>query len=138
MQHTRVLVADDNRSFGTVLSRFVGAQSDLDVVGLAGTGSEALTMAASLQPDVVLMDLYMPETDGFEATRRVRLTDPRIKVIALTAHGSDDNERLSFAAGASAFMRKSEVDRRLIGLIHTLTTPGPTGTDPDDPGTGPQ
>jgi DNA-binding NarL/FixJ family response regulator len=128
MPHTRVLVADDNRSFAAVLSRFIASQSDMDVVGLATSGSEALTMAASLQPDVVLMDLYMPDTNGFEATKRLADADPRVKVIALTAHGSADNERLSFEAGARAFVRKSELDVQLMDCIRSLA---PTAPEPD-------
>jgi DNA-binding NarL/FixJ family response regulator len=128
MPHTRVLVADDNRLFAAVLSRFIASQSDMDVVGLATSGSEALTMAASLQPDVVLMDLYMPDTNGFEATKRLADADPRVKVIALTAHGSADNERLSFEAGARAFVRKSELDVQLIDRIRSLA---PTAPEPD-------
>jgi two-component system response regulator (stage 0 sporulation protein A) len=133
MPHTRVLVADDNRAFGTILSRFIGAQPDMDVVGLATSGAEVLRMAASLQPDVVLMDLYMPETDGFEATRRISGSDSRVKVIALTAHGSADNERLSFDAGASAFVRKSDVDVQLLDRIRSLAMPACSASENGSP-----
>jgi len=134
VERTRVLVADDNGTYGRLLSRFVAAQPDMEVVGLATDGSEALHLASLLRPDLVLMDLCMPGLDGFEATRVLSETDRDIKVIALTAHRMDDSEQLCRGAGACAFLRKADVDGRLLDTIRNLagghgevTSPGPDG-----------
>jgi DNA-binding NarL/FixJ family response regulator len=117
---TRVMVADDNEYFGTLLGQFVASQPDMDVVGLARTGREAVSMAAVLRPDVVLMDLFMPDLDGFEATRLVSLSDPRVAVIALTAQRAPDLEKRSLAAGARAFVHKPDAAGRLIDVIRGI------------------
>ena len=121
MQQIRVLVADDNERFGVMLSRFVASYPDMDVVGIAAGGREAMSMAESSHPDVVVMDLYMPDMDGFEATRLLTSAQPRTKVIALTANRSDDNRQRSLEAGAAAFIPKVQVDTDLIEAIRDLT-----------------
>lgn len=121
MQQIRVLLADDNERFGVMLSRFVSSYPDMDVVGVAADGREAMSMAESSQPDVVVMDLYMPDMDGFEATRLLTSAQPRTKVIALTANRSDDNRQRSLEAGAAAFIPKIDVDTDLIVAIRDLT-----------------
>lgn len=122
MRQTRVLVADDNEGFGATLGRFVGVYQDMTFVGLAGDGNEAVAMTESLAPDVVLMDLYMPRMNGFEATRVISRTHPEISVVALTAHRSADNERLSLEAGARAFVPKVDAATSLIELIRSLAS----------------
>jgi len=122
MRQTRVLVADDNDGFGEMLERFVAAHPDMLVVGRAADGQEALAMAESLVPDVVLMDLCMPRMDGFEATRILAHTHPAVRVVVLTAHRSADNERLSMEAGAAAFVPKIDAGGRLIELIRGLAS----------------
>ena len=120
MERKRVLVADDSDSYGALLSRYLSSQPDVDVVGLANDGSEAVRLASMLHPDLVVMDLCMPGMDGFEATRALREAEPAVKVIALTAYGAGDSERRSIEAGAAAFLPKAEVDRKLIELIRRL------------------
>lgn len=122
MRPTRVLVADDNEAFGATLGRFVAVHQDMLVVGRASDGNEALSMTESLAPDVVLMDLFMPGLDGFEATRILAHTHPDVSVVALTAQRSADSERRSLEAGARAFVPKVEADVRLIELIRTLAS----------------
>ncbi|MHB1340875.1 MAG: response regulator [Coriobacteriia bacterium] len=122
MRQTRVLVADDNDGFGALLERFVASHPDMDVVGRATDGREALAMTDSLAPDVVLMDLFMPRMDGFEATKILSNRHPDVSVVALTAHRSADNERLSREAGARAFVPKIDADARLIELIRGLAS----------------
>jgi DNA-binding NarL/FixJ family response regulator len=121
MQQIRVLVADDNERFGVLLGRFVSSHQDMLVVGVASGGSEALAMTDSLRPDLVLMDLYMPDVDGFEATGMLRAAHPEIEVVALTAHRSEDNRRRSLDAGAAAFVPKIRVDTDLIEIIRFLS-----------------
>ena len=126
MRQTRVLVADDNDSFGAVLGRFVAVHGDMVVVGRASSGQEAVAMTDALMPDVVLMDLYMTGMDGFEATRVLSATHPEVKVVAITAHRSAETERLSLEAGARAFLNKTDADTLLIDVIRGLA-----GTDAD-------
>ena len=118
---TRVLVADDNVGYGTTLTRYVSSQPGFEVVGLASDGRQAVLMADVLRPDIVLMDLYMPDIDGFEATRRLKAFDEPPRVVVLTAHQSVENRRLAAAAGADAFLLKQQVDRGLVDVIGELT-----------------
>jgi len=124
MGRTRVVVADDNGTYGVLLSRYLSSQPDLEVVGLAYDGTEAIRMATTLHPDLVVMDLRMPGLDGFEATRVLNKSQPDVKVIALTAYGAGDSERRAAEAGAAAFLPKAEVDRKLIELIRTVGARG--------------
>ncbi len=117
MDRTRVLIADDNAGFGSVLSRFVASHSDLEVVGVAADGRQAVLMAGIFQPDFVLMDMYMPDVDGLEATRRLKASDTPPYVFILTAHKSEESRSAAQAAGADAFFFKNEVDQRLIEQI---------------------
>ncbi|MDO8950066.1 MAG: response regulator transcription factor [Actinomycetota bacterium] len=127
MRQTRVLVADDNEGFGATLGRFVAVHRDMLVVGRAFDGREAVSMTESLSPDVVLMDLFMPGMDGFEATRILSHTHPDVSVVALTAQRSADSERMSLEAGARAFVPKIDADMRLIELIRSLASSNSRG-----------
>lgn len=115
-----MLVADDNASFGTTISRFVASRPDMEVVGLAADGREAVLMAGVLTPDVVVMDLYMPDLDGFEATRRLKSFATPPCVVVMTAHNSEQNRRAALEAGADAFLLKHEVDRGLVETVDDL------------------
>lgn len=115
-----MLVADDNKDYGVLLSRFVASQPDMEVVGLASDGGEAVDLVSQLDPDVVLMDLCMPGVDGFQAMRALSAIDRDVKVIAITAHRSDDFESRSLDEGACAFIRKADVDRRLVDVIREM------------------
>ena len=130
----RVLVADDNGMYGAQLSRFVASHPDIEVVGLASNGGEAIAMAHLLEPDMVLMDVCMPGIDGIDATRAVTAMDRPAKVILLTAHGTSEAEQQWQNAGASGFLCKADADAQLIGLIRSLSgegreaiPPGPDG-----------
>jgi DNA-binding NarL/FixJ family response regulator len=120
MDRTRVLIADDNAGYGSMLSRFVSSHHNLEVVGLATDGRQAVQMASVFEPDLVVMDLYMPEIDGFEATRRLKASARPPRVVVMTAHKSDENRALAQAAGADAFVVKQEVDRGLVEIICDL------------------
>jgi DNA-binding NarL/FixJ family response regulator len=117
---TRVLVADDNGTYGVLLTRFVSSQPDMVVIGLATDGQDAVHLASLLEPDFVLMDLCMPGLDGFEATRVLSETHHDVKVIALTAHHDTNVEQRCLEAGACAFLRKDEVGKRLVETIRGL------------------
>jgi len=103
---TRVLLADDQRVVREGLATLLGLLPDVDVVGTASDGEEALALAAELSPEVVLMDLRMPRCDGVEATRRLRELDPESKVIVLTTYADDRSVVDALRAGARGYLTK--------------------------------
>ena len=96
----RVLIVDDHAMVRRGLAAFLKAKPDLQLVGEACNGGEAITLCEQLQPDIVLMDLVMPETNGVAATRTIRSRWPSVQVIALTSFGEQGLVREVLAAGA--------------------------------------
>ena len=101
-----VLIADDHPVVRHGLRTFLETLDDVEVVGEAGNGAEAVEQAARLVPDVVLMDLVMPELDGVEATRRIRAESPTTKVIVLTSFDADEQVFPAIKAGAAGYLLK--------------------------------
>jgi DNA-binding NarL/FixJ family response regulator len=116
----RVLVADDQRVVREGLATLLGLLEGVEVVGTAGDGEEAVGLAARVNPDVVLMDLRMPRCDGVEATRRLRMHDPNIKVLVLTTYADDRSVIEALRAGARGYLTKDagaeEIQRALQQL----------------------
>jgi DNA-binding NarL/FixJ family response regulator len=102
----RVLAADDQRVVREGLAMLLGLLPDIEVVGTAADGEEALTLADELRPDVILMDLRMPRMDGVEATRRLRACHPEIKVVVLTTYADDRSVIEALQAGALGYLTK--------------------------------
>lgn len=102
----RVLVADDQRVVREGLSLVRGLLPDVEVVGAAADGNEAVALAADLAPEVVLMDLRMPRCDGVQATRRLRESHPEIKVLVLTTFSDDRTVLDALRAGARGYLTK--------------------------------
>jgi DNA-binding NarL/FixJ family response regulator len=102
----RVLIADDQRVVREGLALVLGLLPDVDVVGAACDGVEAVALAAELLPDIVLMDLRMPRCDGVEATRLLRDRVPRTKVVALTTYADDRSVLTALRAGARGYLTK--------------------------------
>ena len=102
----RVLAADDQRVVREGLAMLLGLLPDVEVVGTAANGEEALALAAELRPDVILMDLRMPKVDGVEATRRLRASHPEIKVVVLTTYADDRSVIEALRAGALGYLTK--------------------------------
>ena len=102
----RVLAADDQRVVREGLAMLLGLLPDVEVVGTAADGEEALALAAELRPDVILMDLRMPRVDGVEATRRLRASHPEIKVVVLTTYADDRSVIEALRAGALGYLTK--------------------------------
>ncbi len=102
-----VLIVDDNDTTRSGLAVFLEAFDDLGLVGEAANGMEALQLCRQVQPDVVLMDLVMPEMDGITATRAIRQSFPNIQVVALTSFGDQNLAPEALRAGAAAFLLKN-------------------------------
>ena len=102
----RVLIADDQRVVREGLAIVVEGFPDTEVVGLAGDGAEAIDLVSSAAPDVVLMDLRMPNVDGVEATRAIRERHPGVAVVVLTTYADDDSIVAALSAGAAGYLTK--------------------------------
>ncbi len=112
----RVLIADDHTLFRDSLRSLLEA-NDLDVVGEAENGAEAIKLAWQLKPDVVLMDLTMPEMDGMEATKRLAAELPEVKVVILTASDDDTNLFEAIKSGAKGYLLKDLESRQFFSLL---------------------
>ncbi len=118
MTGVRVLLADDQALFREALATLLAVHEDVEVVGEAGNGDEALRKAAELAPDVVLMDLRMPVLDGIAATRRLRVEQPDVRVIALTTFDDDEDVFAALRAGAVGYLLKDVSSARLVEAVH--------------------
>ena len=121
---TRVLVVDDHALFAEALMLTLAIEERIEVVGWAANGGEAVTLAAALQPDVVLMDLHMPDMDGLSATRQLRDVAPSAWIVVVTAARSAEAAAHALAAGAGAYLTKDTPAVELIDSI--LERPAPT------------
>ncbi len=115
-----ILLADDQALLRQGFRMVLSAQDDLTVVGEAGDGEEAVRMTRLLKPDVVLMDVRMPGTDGIAATRQIVAEVPRSRVIILTTYGIDRYAFSGLNAGASGFLLKDVVPADLVAAIRTV------------------
>jgi NarL family two-component system response regulator LiaR len=115
-----VLVADDHPVVRQGLRSFLALQDDLELVGEAHDGEEAVARAEELLPDVVLMDLVMPTLDGIEAIRRIRTSSPATKVIVLTSFAEDDKIFPAIKAGAAGYLLKDVEPRELAEAIRRV------------------
>jgi DNA-binding NarL/FixJ family response regulator len=114
---TRVLIADDQTLFRSGLSRLLDSDDRVSVVGEAVDGLDAVTKALALKPDVVLMDIKMPNVDGIEATRRILAENPTIKVLMLTTFEADNHVIQSLKAGASGYVLKDSQAAAIVSSI---------------------
>jgi DNA-binding NarL/FixJ family response regulator len=117
----RVLIADDHRLFAEALEAILAADERIEVVGQASDGSEAVELARSLGPDLVLMDVSMPVLDGFEATREIREASEATRVLMLTGSNSRADVDRSREAGASGYVTKDRIAAELVATIVEVT-----------------
>jgi len=120
----RVLLADDHPVVRDGLAAMLATQPDLTVVGEAATGTEAVRQAASLAPDVVLMDLQMPGMDGTAATAAIRAAHPRVRVLVLTTYDTDADITASIDAGAVGYLLKDTGRHELCEAVRTAARGG--------------
>jgi DNA-binding NarL/FixJ family response regulator len=117
----RVLIVDDDDLMRAGLRGVLSSDDAIEVVGEAGDGRDALYRARLLDPDVVLMDVRMPDLDGISATRELLAAAPEVKVVVLTTFEQDDYIFGALSAGASGFLLKRSKPEDLITAIHTVT-----------------
>ena len=118
----KVLLVDDSESFRDGLSSMLAAEPDVEVVGEAADGDEAVRLALRHQPDVVLMDLSMPGTDGLEATRRLTAALPHVGVVALTLRSDDEAMTAALAAGARGYVIKGALRSELLWAVRAVAS----------------
>jgi DNA-binding NarL/FixJ family response regulator len=115
-----ILLVDDSPEFLQSAERFLAADPDIEVVGCARSGREAIAQVTQLHPDLVLMDLGMPGMNGLEATCRIRARSDAPRVVILTLHDNAEYRVAALAAGAEGYVTKSEFGTALLPFIHVL------------------
>ncbi|MEJ2656720.1 MAG: PAS domain-containing protein [Desulfobacterales bacterium] len=123
----RVLIVDDHQIVREGLARLLEAESDIEVIGQAADGPEAIALAGKLEPDIVLMDINLGEMDGIEATRRLLAANPEVKVIGLSLHADKSVADAMRKAGAVSYVTKGGASENLIKAIrkcHSVGSPG--------------
>jgi len=122
MDSIRVLIADDHVLFRDGLRALLRAAPETELVGEATTGDEAMTLAASLQPDVILMDIQMPGIGGVEATRQIVHASPHIAVLVVTMFGDDPSVFAAMRAGARGYLLKGATHAELLRAIQVVSS----------------
>ncbi len=120
MTRIRVLIADDHRLFRLGLRQACESADDLEVVGEASDGREAVEMVRRFHPDVVLMDVNMPDLDGVEATRRIVAFDPSVRIVMLTIYRQDRYVFEAIKAGARGYLLKDVDEHELLDAIRAV------------------
>jgi DNA-binding NarL/FixJ family response regulator len=118
-----VLVVDDNPLLAEAVSALLETDSRIEVVGCAENGAEAVDFARKLVPDLILMDIRMPVMSGIEATERILDWLPEVKVLILTAYGSDEEIEAAFTAGAVGCLTKDDLGGRLTEIVLEVARP---------------
>ena len=117
LETLRILVAEDHPLFRKGIVSLLTSVPEFEVVGEAATGEEAVTCAAQLQPDVILMDLQMPNVNGIEATRRILQESPNIRVLVVTLFEDEDSVFMALRAGARGYVLKDADEEEMVRAI---------------------
>jgi DNA-binding NarL/FixJ family response regulator len=121
MERIRVLIADDHPLFRDGVRTLLRSVPDTEVVGEVANGEDAIAQAATLQPDVILMDLHMPGQNGIEATRAILHTSPHIGILVLTMFEEDDSVFAAMRAGARGYLLKGADQGEILRAIHAVS-----------------
>jgi DNA-binding NarL/FixJ family response regulator len=116
----RILIADDHHVVRRGLAFFLKTQKDIEIIGEAGNGREAIELSRTLKPDLILMDLVMPEMDGIQATKIIKTEMPEIKIMMLTSFSDQDHVIPALEAGASGYQLKDIEPDELINCIRKI------------------
>ncbi|GAA2738940.1 response regulator transcription factor [Pedococcus aerophilus] len=127
---TRVLVVDDHTTFAELLAGALDREPDLESVGHATTAAAGVAMFRDLRPELVLMDVQLPDATGFDATRQIMAMDPFARVIVLTAHAKPEFAGDALVAGACGFLAKDGTLAAMLAAVRTAR-PGHVAVDPD-------
>lgn len=125
MPPIHVLLVDDSPAFLTLVALFLAIDPQIVIVGSARSGREALVQVTHLQPDLVLMDVHMPDMDGLEATRRIKAQSGAPRIVVCTLMTSSEYRAAAETAGADGFLDKAAFTTLLLPLIHTLCAASP-------------
>ena len=120
MKRHRILLVEDNTLFRQALLLMLAQLENIKVVGEVGKGVEAIEMHACLKPDLVLMDLSLPDLSGAQAIHRIKAQDPQTKVLVLTVHGTDENIFSAFSAGAEGYLVKDANSQEFFLAIESV------------------
>jgi DNA-binding NarL/FixJ family response regulator len=118
----RILIADDHALVRAGLRELLSECPELQVVGEAANGVVAIAQAKVLQPDVVVMDVSMPQTNGIEATREIHSTLPHIQIVGLSTYSDETTERAMREAGAQAYFNKTQSSNQLVDYLLSFLT----------------
>jgi two-component system response regulator NreC len=118
----RILLAEDHETVREGIRLLVNNQLDMEVVGEAGDGELAIKEAARLRPDIIVMDISMPNMNGLKATKRLRHTDPDLKILTLTRHTDDGYLQQLLGAGVNGYVLKQSAPTELINAIRTVAS----------------
>jgi DNA-binding NarL/FixJ family response regulator len=122
MDRIRILIADDHPVFRFGLRALLAAEPTTEVVGEATTGDEAIRLAAELSPQIILMDLNMPGTNGIDATRRILATMPQINILVLTMFDDDDSVFAAMRAGARGYLLKGAEGEETLRALRAVSS----------------
>lgn len=120
MSKIKVLLVDDHAIMRDGISALINLQDDIEIVGEASEGKEAIEKARELEPDVVIMDISMPEMDGLEATRRIKKKNPSVKVLVLTQHDNREYILSTIKSGSDGYLPKRALGSELVAAIRAI------------------
>lgn len=141
MSRARILIVDDHEIFRRGLRSLLESRPEFEILGEAGDGLQAIEKAVELRPDVIVMDVSMPQLDGLQATRQIRKKLPQTKILILSQHDTSHMLAAALEAGANGYVTKSQVSRCLLSALDAVSNGrsfswNGQGSDPQAQSTG--